>query len=67
MKCAFQHDVGTTQIMDHFRTTINSAPLDLDGDSNTYYTPTFISRLAKYFLPHAILWSGMMLGRFKSS
>ncbi|XP_058610231.1 uncharacterized protein LOC131526126 [Onychostoma macrolepis] len=48
--------------MDHFRTTMKSAPLDLNGDTNTYCTPTFISRLTKYFLPHAVLWSGMMLG-----
>ncbi|KAF4110743.1 hypothetical protein G5714_007774 [Onychostoma macrolepis] len=48
--------------MDHFRTTMKSAPLDLNGDSNTYCTPTFISCLTKYFLPHAVLWSGMMLG-----
>ncbi|KAI2646856.1 Inactive ubiquitin carboxyl-terminal hydrolase 50 [Labeo rohita] len=27
-----------------------------------FYTPKFIVSLAKYFLPHAILWSGMMLG-----
>lgn len=61
----YKYDVGTTQIMDHFRTTMKSAPLDLNGDSNTYYTPTLISRLTKYFLPHAVLWSGMMLGNLE--
>ncbi|XP_073705879.1 uncharacterized protein [Garra rufa] len=58
----YKHDVGNIPIMEHFRTTINSAPLDLDGDPNIYYTPEFIGSLAKYFLPHAVLWSGLMLG-----
>lgn len=63
---AFQHDVGTTPLMNHFQGIINGALLDLDGECNIYYAPAFISSLAKYFLPHATLWSGIMLGRFES-
>ncbi len=62
----FQHDVGTTPLMTHFQVTISNASLDLDGQSNIYYAPEFISGLAKYFLPYATLWSGMMLGKFNS-
>ncbi len=62
----FQHDVGTTPLMTHFQATINNASLDHDGQSNIYYAPEFISGLAKYFLPYATLWSGMMLGKFNS-
>ncbi|XP_077103147.1 uncharacterized protein LOC143754414 [Siphateles boraxobius] len=58
----YKHDVGTTPLMTHFWGTINGALLDLNGKFNIYYAPTFISSLAKYFLPHATLWSGMMLG-----
>ncbi len=62
----FQHDVGTKPLMTHFQATINNAFLDLDGQSNIYYAPELISGLAKYFLPYATLWSGMMLGKFNS-
>lgn len=56
--------MGTTPLESHFQQVIERAPLDLDGEDNNYHAPTFIARLAKYFLPHATLWSGLMLGRF---
>ncbi|KAG9281931.1 hypothetical protein AMEX_G509, partial [Astyanax mexicanus] len=46
----------------HFRTVIESAPLDLEGPPNEYYSKTFINSLATNFLPHAALWTSMMLG-----
>lgn len=58
----FQHDVPTTPLTRHFQEIIGSAVLDLDGQGNIFYAPAFISSLAKYALPHATLWSGMMLG-----
>ncbi len=58
---SFQNDVGTTALESHFQQVIERAPLALA------HAPAFIARLAKYFLPHATLWSGLMLGRFYES
>lgn len=44
---------------------IERAPLDQEGEPNPYHSETFISSLAKYFLPQAALWSSMMLGQLK--
>ncbi|RXN38611.1 hypothetical protein ROHU_013910 [Labeo rohita] len=62
----YKHDFGTTPLMSHFQATISNAVLDLNGPSNIYYSPEFISALAKYFLPYATLWSGD-LGRHGKS
>lgn len=59
--------MGTTALERHFQQVIERAPLDLNGEENNYHAPAFIARLAKYFLPHATLWSGLMLGRFYES
>ncbi|KAK9535814.1 hypothetical protein VZT92_008171 [Zoarces viviparus] len=53
----YKHDVGTTPIHKHFNGII-----DDQGEANICHPPKFISNLAKYFLPHALLWSGVMLG-----
>ncbi|KAA0724026.1 hypothetical protein E1301_Tti019927 [Triplophysa tibetana] len=58
----YKNDVGTTPLESHFQQVIERAPLDHDGEENNYHAPTFIARLAKHFLPHATLWSGLMLG-----
>ncbi|CAB1439446.1 unnamed protein product [Pleuronectes platessa] len=55
-------DVGTAPLMSHFQEIIDQAPLDLTGEVNTYQAPNFVPCLAKHFLPHATLWSGLMLG-----
>ena len=60
----FQCDVTATPIQNHFQQKIDRAPLDHDGEENNYHAPNFIARLAQYFLPHAALWSGLMLGIF---
>ncbi|XP_073719390.1 uncharacterized protein [Misgurnus anguillicaudatus] len=46
----------------HFSEVIDTAPLDKKGDPKVYFSETFISSLAAYFLPHAGLWTSMMLG-----
>ncbi|KAA0722255.1 hypothetical protein E1301_Tti014479 [Triplophysa tibetana] len=46
----------------HFMEVIGTAPLNKQGDPNVYYTETFISSMAAYFLSHAALWTSMMLG-----
>nr|XP_055052042.1 uncharacterized protein LOC129437773 isoform X2 [Misgurnus anguillicaudatus] len=46
----------------HFIEVIDTAPLDKKGDPKVYFSETFISSLAAYFLPHAGLWTSMMLG-----
>lgn len=61
-KHPLQNDVGSTPLQRHFQHISSNASLDVDTDPNPYYSPTFIPALAKYFLPHAALWSGMMLG-----
>ncbi|RXN31461.1 hypothetical protein ROHU_016950 [Labeo rohita] len=62
----YKHDFGTTPLMSHFQATISNAVLDLNGPSNIYYSPEFISALAKYFLLYDTLWSGD-LGRHGKS
>ncbi|XP_042345228.1 uncharacterized protein LOC121945214 isoform X2 [Plectropomus leopardus] len=47
---------------EHFMDIIKRAPVDQEGEPNPYHSETFISSLAKYFLPQAALWSSMMLG-----
>ena len=42
---------------------MSSAPIVTAGtDPNVYYSPEFISYLKKDFLPHAILWTELLLG-----
>lgn len=57
----FQTDIGHSSLKQHFE-VIASAPLDVTGPPNVYHAPAFISSISKYFLPHATLWSGMLLG-----
>ncbi|XP_057198393.1 uncharacterized protein LOC130559383 isoform X2 [Triplophysa rosa] len=54
--------ISQTPFHRHFMEVIGTAPLNKKGDPNVYYTETFISSLAAYFLPHAALWTSMMLG-----
>ncbi|XP_049324595.1 uncharacterized protein LOC125784832 isoform X2 [Astyanax mexicanus] len=58
----FEDITFQTPFRRHFRTVIESAPLDLEGPPNEYYSKTFINSLATNFLPHAALWTSMMLG-----
>lgn len=58
----FQTDIGRSSLKQHFAEVIASAPLDVTGPMNVYHAPAFISSISKYFLPHATLWSGMLLG-----
>ncbi|CAI5668374.1 unnamed protein product [Oreochromis niloticus] len=51
-----------SSLKQHFAEVIASAPLDVTGPPNVYHAPAFISSISKYFLPHATLWSGMLLG-----
>nr|XP_054601472.1 uncharacterized protein LOC107374475 isoform X3 [Nothobranchius furzeri] len=51
-----------SSVKQHFAEVIASAHLDVTGPPNVYHAPAFISSLSKYFLPHATLWSGMLLG-----
>ncbi|KAL3967174.1 hypothetical protein ACER0C_030796 [Sarotherodon galilaeus] len=51
-----------SSLKQHFAEVIASAHLDVTGPPNVYYAPAFISSISKYFLPHATLWSGMLLG-----
>ncbi|XP_020557716.1 uncharacterized protein LOC105353816 isoform X2 [Oryzias latipes] len=58
----YKHAVGSAPLKSHFQEIIQRAPLDHCGVCNIYYAPGFIPSLEKYFLPHATLWSGLMLG-----
>lgn len=58
----FQTDIVHSSLKKHFVEVIASAHLDVTGPLNVYYAPAFISSISKYFLPHATLWSGMLLG-----
>lgn len=51
-----------SSLKQHFAEVIASAHLDVTGPPNVYHAPAFISSISKYFLPHATLWSGMLLG-----
>lgn len=62
----FQNDMEMTPLQTQFQNFIDTAPLDLHGEGNKYHAPTFIFSLAKYFLPHATLWSGLMLGMLRA-
>ncbi|XP_037398007.1 uncharacterized protein LOC108441442 [Pygocentrus nattereri] len=51
-----------TPFQRHFNNVIKSAPLDLQGPPNVYYSGTFLTTLATHFLPQAALWTSLMLG-----
>ncbi|KAL7870566.1 hypothetical protein SRHO_G00080630 [Serrasalmus rhombeus] len=51
-----------TPFQRHFNNVIESAPLDLQGPPNVYYSGTFLTTLATHFLPQAALWTSLMLG-----
>ncbi|XP_026012681.1 uncharacterized protein LOC113015007 isoform X3 [Astatotilapia calliptera] len=58
----YKTDIVHSSLKKHFVEVIASAHLDVTGPLNVYYAPAFISSISKYFLPHATLWSGMLLG-----
>ncbi len=58
----FQLDMGPTPFQRHFEHIIAEAPVHDEGEPNEYYSSTFMPSLVKYFLPHAPLWSALMLG-----
>ncbi|XP_032365949.1 uncharacterized protein LOC116684162 [Etheostoma spectabile] len=58
----FGNGVGPTPFQHHFEDVIKREELEKEGDSNVYFSPTFIPTLLKYFLPQAALWSGLLLG-----
>ena len=60
----FQNDVGPTPFQRHFDKVIHNAVLDQNGEPNVYFCPTFVPSIERYFLPHAALWSSLMLGEF---
>ncbi|KAL1250775.1 hypothetical protein QQF64_018571 [Cirrhinus molitorella] len=55
-------DMGPTPFQRHFEHVIAEAPVHDEGEPNEYYSATFMPSLVKYFLPHAPLWSALMLG-----
>ncbi|XP_059190873.1 uncharacterized protein LOC131973047 [Centropristis striata] len=58
----YENDVGPTPFQQHFEEVIGRENLDQEGDENTYFSPTFIPTLMRYFLPQAALWCGLLLG-----
>ncbi|XP_056623672.1 uncharacterized protein LOC130436759 [Triplophysa dalaica] len=55
-------DMGETPFQRHFENIIAEAPVHDEGGANEYHSTTFMPNLVKYFLPHAPLWSALMLG-----
>jgi len=55
--------MGPTTFQSHFEEIVENAPVDEKGEPNEYHSPTFMPNLVKYFLPQAVLWSGLMLGK----
>ncbi|KAI3354578.1 hypothetical protein L3Q82_019083, partial [Scortum barcoo] len=58
LQLILRNDTGPTPFEHHFKTIIQQAVLDKDGEPN----PNFVPKLVKYFLPQAVLWSGLLLG-----
>ncbi|XP_039649890.1 uncharacterized protein LOC120555285 [Perca fluviatilis] len=58
----FEINLGHTTFHTHFAEIVANAPVDVKGEPNEYHSPTFMPNLVKYFLPQAVLWSGLMLG-----
>lgn len=54
--------MGPTPFQRHFELLIAEAPVHDKGEQNEYHSATFMPSLVKYFLPHAPLWSSLMLG-----
>ncbi|KAI3375932.1 hypothetical protein L3Q82_016358 [Scortum barcoo] len=62
LQLTLRNDLGPTPFEHHFKSIVQQAVLDKSGEPNAYFCPNFIPKLLRYFLPQAVLWSGLLLG-----
>ncbi|XP_026041873.1 uncharacterized protein LOC113032941 [Astatotilapia calliptera] len=58
----YKTDVQNAPLKTHFQAIVDNATLDCEGERNIFHAPKFIAGLVNHLLPHATLWSSMMLG-----
>ncbi|XP_039465452.1 uncharacterized protein LOC120438914 [Oreochromis aureus] len=58
----YKTDVQNAPLKTHFQEIVDNATLDCEGERNIFHAPKFVAGLVNHLLPHATLWSSMMLG-----
>ena len=54
---------GNNKFAKHYRTVVSTAPLNMEGEANLFYSEGLMSHLTQYLLPYGRLWTVIMLGQ----